>query len=200
MNCLVERQNMISEFITFCESLFPSISPYTAEQARKAMDQFESVNGNALTKKYNDNELYQGDIFSEIPFFYYGDDGGLNQIRCKAQLLSNTCDSVRDKNLLFAAVLTMDDFNENKGLVSAIRANKKYNTFYLPDQVLANEFVDFEMINFIPRDVFLELLKQKKVTRIASLNQIGYYMLICKLTVFFMRPEDTEVNQSRLVY
>lgn len=190
---------MLKEFITFCEELFPSINPYTAEQARKAMDQFENSRGNTLTKIYDDNDLYQGDIFTEIPFFYYDEKGALNLIKCKAQLLSNTCDSVRDKFLLFAAVHEIDDFKENKGLVSAIRENKKYNAFYIPDKALADEFVDFEIINSYPRETFLKLLEEKKVSRIASLSQIGYYMLICKLTVFFMRPEDKEVNKSRAV-
>lgn len=191
---------MIKDFISFCKELFPSINPYTAEQARKAMEQFENVHGNILTKIYDDHELYQGDIFTEIPFFYYDDNGELNQIKCKAQLLSNTCDAVRDDYLLFAAVHNIEDFNGNEGLVSAIRENKKYNAFYIPDQSLSNEFVDFELVNSFPRELFMELLRQNKVSRISSLNQIGYYMLICKLTVFYMRPEDTVVNQSRAFY
>ena len=37
----------------------------------------------------------------------------------------------------------------------------------------------------------------KKVNRIATLTLVGYYMLICKLTVFFLRPEDVDVNEAR---
>ena len=33
---------MLSEFIDFCTELFPSISPYTKEQAKVAMEQFET--------------------------------------------------------------------------------------------------------------------------------------------------------------
>ena len=34
---------MIPEFIDFCKELFPSIDPYTKEQAKQAMKQFESI-------------------------------------------------------------------------------------------------------------------------------------------------------------
>lgn len=37
---------MIPEFIDFCKELFPSISPYTRDQAKRAMEQFEDLYGN----------------------------------------------------------------------------------------------------------------------------------------------------------
>lgn len=188
---------MIPEFIDFCKELFPNINPYTKEQAKRAMQQFEDIHGLVLSHTCNTFDLLQGDIFSEIPFFYTDDNGELKVIRRKAQLLSNTCDATRDKTLLFAAIHPLKDIEENSSMVSNITKNQRYSTLYLPDQILKNEFVDLELITSISRENFLKLHDDKKVNRIATLTLVGYYMLICKLTVFFLRPEDVDVNEAR---
>lgn len=82
-------------------------------------------------------------------------------------------------------------------MVSNITKNQRYSTLYLPDQILKNEFVDLELITSISRENFLKLHDDKKVNRIATLTLVGYYMLICQLTVFFLRPEDVDVNEAR---
>lgn len=188
---------MISEFIEFCHQLFPNIDPYTKEQAKKAMAQFEHSNQPTLTRFERSQDLYQGDIFSEIPFFYIDDDGRQKIIKCKAQLLSNTCDASRDQTLLFAALHPLADLNSNQSMIEGIKKNQRYSAFYLNDHALSDEYVDFEMINTISREAFLSFIQAGKVRRIASLTLFGYYMFICKLTVFFMRPEDVEVNTNR---
>ena len=188
---------MIPEFIDFCKELFPNINPYTKEQAKRAMQQFEDIHGPVLSHTCNTFDLLQGDIFSEIPFFYTDDNGELKVIRRKAQLLSNTCDATRDKTLLFAAIHPLKDIEENSSMVSNITKNQRYSTLYLPDQILKNEFVDLELITSISRENFLKLHDDKKVNRIATLTLVGYYMLICKLTVFFLGPEDVDVNEAR---
>lgn len=188
---------MIPEFIDFCQELFPCIDPYTIEQAKLAMTQFEGVNGPILTKQYDSFDLYQGDIFTAIPFYYIDETGQQKRVMRKAQLLSNTCDAVRDNLLLFAAVHPLSDYSNNPSMVDGIVKNKKFSTLYLPDQLLEKECVDFELINSMSRTTFLKLCEEGKVKRITSLNRIGYYMFLCKMTVFFMRPEDTTVNTSR---
>lgn len=188
---------MIPEFIDFCKELFPSIDPYTEEQAKQAMSQFEELHGPVLLKSMDSFDMYQGDIFSEIPFFYVDAHGELRTIMRKAQLLSNTCDATRDDKLLFAAIHPLKDFEGNPSMIAGIKRNKKYNSFYLPDKLLSEDYIDFELINSMSRESFLKLCTSGKVHRIASLTLVGYYMLLCKLTVFFMRPENAEVNASR---
>lgn len=188
---------MIQEFIDWCQELFPNIDPYTREQAKIAMAQFENMNGPVLSRQCNSFDLLQGDIFTEIPFIFTDKTGELRIIRRKAQLLSNTCDAVRDDLLLFAALHPLDDFKENPSMVANIRKNKRYSAFYLPDRLLQDEYVDFELINSMSRETFWKLHKEEKVERIASLTLVGYYMFLCKMTVFFMRPEDVEVNSAR---
>lgn len=188
---------MIPEFIDFCQKLFPCIDPYTRDQAKKAMAQFDGVAGPFLTKQCHDFDMFQGDIFSEIPFIYTNDEGRMQIIKRKAMLLSNTCDATRDDCLLFAALHPLAEIATNTSMVDAVKKNKRFSAFYLPDRTLHDEYVDFELINTISRESFLKMNTMGKVKRIASLTLVGYYMFICKLTVFFMRPEDEDVNASR---
>lgn len=188
---------MIPEFIDFVQKLFPNIDPYTKEQAKRAMQQFEGISWPVLSQERDSFDLWQGDIFSEIPFFFSDETGQMKIIKRKALLLSNTCDAVRDKFLLFAAIHPLEEFKENPSMVDNIVRNKKYSAFYLPDRLLKDDFVDFELISTISREAFLSLCKADKVKRIASLTLVGYYMFICKMTVFFLRPEDVDVKDSR---
>ncbi len=188
---------MIPEFIDFCTELFPSISPYTAEEAKKVMKQFEENEKPQVVRTTKEFDLLQGDIFSEIPFVYVDTNGEIRSFLAKAELLSNTCDATRDERLLFAAVRPLETFSDNKDAIEAIKQNKRYSAFYLTDHPLEDSYVDLEMVTTISRDLFNRLVEEGKVNRIATLTSVGYYMLISKLTVFFMRPEDVETNQNR---
>lgn len=188
---------MIPEFIDFCKSLFPSIDPYTAEQAKKVMDQFCDNDKPKLAIALSDFDLMQGDIFSEVPFVYIDEDGDIQTFCAKAELLSNTCDATRDDFLLFAAVRPIADYSENENTVNSIKNNKKYSMFYIPDSPMEQYYVDLEQITAISRKAFVKLHETGNVNRIATLTSVGYYMLISKLTVFFMRPEDADTNNNR---
>lgn len=188
---------MMVEFIDFCKELFPSIQPYTAERAKAAMKQFER-NGSTLsyiTNTLDKNVLYQGDIFSDIPFYYTKSDGTYGTAKHKAQLLTNTCDAVRNENLNFAAILPLNEFS--KELQNSMVKNKTYQFFYVPDFQTKDYVIDFGLITSISREAFCKALDINKIKKIVSLSNIGYYMFICKLTVYFMRPEDAEVNNQR---
>lgn len=188
---------MIPEFIDFCTELFPSIKPYTADEAKRVMEQFEGNEKPKIARTDKEFDLLQGDIFTEIPFVYIDSAGSVRSFFAKAELLSNTCDATRDDKLLFAAIRPLDTFKGNANAIDAIKKNKRYAAFYIPDYPLEDSYVDFEMITTISRDVFNRLHEEGNVDRIATLTSVGYYMLISKLTVFFMRPEDEETNQNR---
>lgn len=187
---------MIKEFFTFCEELFSSISPYTAEAARQALSQFETMQQPVqYITRIPFAELSQGDIFTDIPFRYMLEDGTYGVKRCKAFLLTNTCDCVRNDNLTFAAVLPISDFGTNP--IDGIIHNKAFQFLYFPDESTKDYVVDFGLLNSISRSAFLEAISKSQIKKLVSLSWIGYYFFLCKLTVFFMRPEDAEVNKSR---
>lgn len=189
---------MICDFIAFCKELFPSIDPYTADQAKKVMEQFESNQLPRLALTRKEFDLLQGDIFSDIPFVYIDDDGSIKSFLSTAELLSNTCDASRDDMLLFAAVRPISDYSGNKDSIDAIKKNRRYSLFYIPDSPLEGSCVDFEMITTISREMLNKLHESGDIHRIATLTSVGYYMLISKLTVFLMRPEDAEINNNRV--
>jgi hypothetical protein len=188
---------MIKEFIDLCRELFPSIQPYTAESAKKALSQFKKDGRllNFITGNLNRIVPCQGDIFSEIPFYYMDADGSYKKVNYKAQLLTNTCDAERNENLHFAAILPLNNFNQQSQ--SDIKGNRHFQFFYIPDSRTENFVIDFGLITTISREAFIKAFTQNKINKIVSLSDIGFYMFICKLTVFFLRPEDIDVNESR---
>lgn len=187
---------MIPEFVDFCQKLFPSIDPYTAEAAKRAVKRYQSLSGTPLLCRLEDTIDYlQGDIYTELPFYFVDQNGNLRTFKAKAQLLSNTCDAVRDDQLLFAAMRPLAKYPA--GMQSAIKGNQRYSTFYIDSPATNLDYVDFELINAFSRTAFIKLCNNGSVKRIASLTSVGYYMFICKLTVFLMRPEDPQTNSER---
>ena len=146
---------MIPEFIDFCKELFPSISPYTRDQAKRAMEQFENLYGNPkLVAHPKDAELYQGDIYTEIPFLYTNENGEQTCIMRKAQLLTNTCDAVRDDNLIFAAIHPCEEFSKTAKDLVSIKGNHTFRLFYIPDPETQDLLIDFSLLDIHTTSLF----------------------------------------------
>jgi len=189
---------MLSELVAFLGELFPSISPYTKQGAMDAMKQFENYNikSRFLTTSLDD-DLQQGDIFTLVPFVFIDENGDVNTLITKGMLLTNSCDATRNDELQFAAMYRLEDYQRSGGDTRSIVNNKNYQFLYYPDNEIDGWYVDFGTITSISRVVFLRLMEEHKSERLASLNDIGWFVLITKLTVFFMRPDDPEVLESR---
>ena len=187
---------MISDFVRFCGELFPSISPYTATRTLDAIEQFRL---NGKTVKYLMMKPFeimcQGDIFENIPFLRYDDNGNIKSANLKAQILTNTCDCQRDEYLTFAAMLPISDYSQ--GQFDAIKRNVTFRLLYMPDTYVKEYVIDFSLLTTIPRTLINQAIEIGKINRLASLSQIGFHLFIAKLTVYFMRPEDAGVNDSR---
>ncbi len=187
---------MMSEFIDFVTELFPSIRPYTKEQVKASIQQFDR---SGVQRNFSMHSalpyLAQGDIFGDaIPFFKQDKDGNLSVLRTKAILLSNTCDSERDDVLIFAPLIPIKDLKLDE---HAIKSNQIYRLLYFPDPIISNYVVDFSLLNSFSRQLFEEQLKQGNFKKTLSLNDLGYYLFLCKLTIHLMRPEDGEVQKTR---
>ena len=63
--------------------------------------------------------------------------------------------------------------------------------------MLFRSVIDFGLINSYSTKLIGQSIEDKKINKIASLNDLGYYLFLCKLTIHFMRPEDIEVQQTR---
>ena len=63
---------MLEEFIDFCTEVFPSINPYTIENVKSAMAQFQHEGKTfSVCRSSPLDYLAQGDIFSELPFTFF---------------------------------------------------------------------------------------------------------------------------------
>lgn len=186
---------MLNEFVDFTQSLFPSISPYVKEKTKEAIKQFQ-LSGKKLNL-FNNNAydfLAQGDILSGIPFTRLNSDGKISTYVGKGIILSNTCSADHDDDIVIAPLLPIDDLGLEK---TDIVNNLHYKFLYFPDARYEKFVIDFSLMNTFNKNVLNTLTEGGKVHKEASLNQFGYYLFICKLTICFMRPEDEDVQRDR---
>lgn len=188
---------MIQEFIDFTSEVIPSISPYTKEGIKSALEQFRTDNKKFHTTMDNNFEiLTQGDILENIPFYNVNKDTGKLQVyRGRGLVLNNTCDCDRDENILIAPFIPIHNLTKDR---QSVVSNRAYGYLYLPDNNLDDSVVDFSLTNTYKRELIVKNIEDNKITKFKSLNAYGYYLFICKLTVYLLRPEDVEVNARRI--
>ena len=88
-------------------------------------------------------------------------------------------------------------YSANPAHLDAVKSNINYEYLYFPDTEIDDSFVSFGLITSVSREAFQRFVEAGKSERIASLNATGYFLFITKLTVFLMKPEDSEVYASR---
>lgn len=187
-----------NSFIDFVTSLFPSISPYTQLQTKYSLEQFyekgktfECYNSKSL------DGLCQGDIVSNIPVIKVENDGRLLKSIRAVIVLSNSCDIENDDYILVAPFYSFTEAELSESQIVEMKQNRIYGKMYFPDVSEEEVFVDFSFVQSLPKSLILRNLREKKSHLIHSLNLVGYYLLLCKLTIHFMRPEDSGVQKSR---
>lgn len=186
---------MMKEFIDFVQELFPSISPYTKEKVKDAIKQF-NISGKTVNcfMARPLSELCQGDIVEDLPFSIYNIKGDRSIFKTKGILLSNSCDAENDDAIIFAPFLPIEKINLDK---NNITKNLIYRLLYFPDSIFKDYVVDLSLLNSYNKQLIINAINDGKIKKVASLSQFGYYLFICKLTVHFLRPEDTGIQELR---
>ena len=187
-----------NSFIDFVTSLFPSISPYTQLQTKNSLEQFYE-NGKTF-ECYNSKSLdglCQGDIISNTPVIKVGTDGTLLKSIRTVIVLSNSCDIENDDYILVAPFYSFTEAELTDSQIVEMKRNRFYGKMYFPDVSEEEMFADFSFVQALPKSLICNNLRENKSYLIHSLNLVGYYLLLCKLTIHFMRPEDTGVQKSR---
>lgn len=186
---------MLREFIDFVESILPAVSPDTKNAAKEAIAQFE---GKGEKLKYMTlrplKELSQGDILSKIPFSYFGDDGEQKYFVTEALVLSTSCHIDQKNSVVLVPVFPLEKFEGN---IQELKKNKIFDYMYIPDGIMPDKYIDFEYMNTYSKKLIMLGFEKDKVCRIGSLNQLGYYFFIVKLTVYLMRKEDRDTLIER---
>lgn len=186
---------MLDKFIEFTHSLFPSIDPYTKEHTKDAIKQFQDTGRTINYLNFKPfGFLAQGDILDGIMFVRLNNVGEIEAYSGKGMIISNTCSADHDEAVLIAPLFKISDLGLK---VDNIKSNLHFRLFYLPDDKYSNYVVDFSMMNTFNKSLLTNMINEKKINKESSLNQMGFYLLIAKLTVCFMRPEDRGVQNSR---
>lgn len=186
---------MLTEFIDFVDSVLPSVSPDLRDSAKSAILQFERTGETLKYMMLNPlKELSQGDIISKVPFSFFDESGSQKLFIADALVLSTSCHIDQKDKILLAPVFPLDAFDGN---LTDLKRNIIYDYMYLPDPVLSDKFIDFEYINTYHTDLIRKRIADGKITRMGSLNQLGYYFFLVKLTVYLMRKEDGDTLSER---
>jgi len=188
---------MLAEFIDFADSVLPSVSPDSRDAAKEAIAQFEK-DGHQINYLLASvlPELSQGDIISEVPFAYFDDDGMQRIFSSEAIIISTSCHIDQKDKILLVPVLPLDEFQRN---ADDLKGNRIFDFMYIPDNPLSKKYICFNVMTSYSKDLILGGIESGKLTRIASLNQIGYYFFLIKLTVYLMRKEDPDTLDCRNV-
>lgn len=186
---------MISEFFNFVQELFPSISPYTKESVKKAIEQFNVDSLEWFMPSIIDN-LSQGDIIDCLPFSFIDENGNEIINLLKGIVLSNSCDIDNHDYIVIAPLFEIKDVLKNEDSINKLRKNQHYDKMCFTNSYLDNMFVDFSKSSSFNTNLVKKLINGKTKVQY-SLNQYGYYLLLTKLTIYFLRPEDKENNDLR---
>lgn len=186
---------MLNEFIDFVDSVLPSVPIGTKEGVQEAIAQFERDGEQIKYLTLNPlQELSQGDVISQVPFYFFDDKGKQKAFKADAMVLSTSCHIDQKNKLVLVPVLPLDLFNGN---MIELKKNKVIDYMYIPDGTLIDMFVNFEIMNTFSKELIINGINNGTIKRIASLNQIGYYFFVIKLTVYLMRKEDAVTLSER---
>ena len=186
---------MLTDFIEYVDSLFPSVSESVKNKAKECIRQFEEQH-----KKINYlmgeplDDLSQGDIISKIPFTFVSDTGEQRYFYSQGMIISTSCDIDNHDLISFVPLHSLNDYKNDTRVITS---NQCLPYMYLPDIKIQDYYVNFETMCSYNKNWILKLLSDGKITRIASLSQVGYYFFLCKFSAFLFRREDTFSQYKR---
>lgn len=188
---------MLKEFIEFVDSVLPSVSPDLKDGAKEAILQFEKTGEQVKYMMLSPLEkLSQGDILSKVPFSYFEDTGEQKTFVADALALSTSCHIDQKERIVLVPVFSIEKFDGN---IVDLKKNTIFDYMYIPDTIMSDKFIDFEYMNTYSKKLIMGAIEADKIKRIGSLNQLGYYLFIIKLTVYLMRKEDNDTLTERNV-
>ena len=188
---------MLKEFIEFVDSVLPSVSPDLRDGAKEAILQFEKTGEQVKYMMLSPLEkLSQGDILSKVPFSYFEDTGEQKTFVADALVLSTSCHIDQKERIVLVPVFSIEKFDGN---IVDLKKNTIFDYMYIPDTIMSDKFIDFEYMNTYNKKLIMGAIEADKIKRIGSLNQLGYYLFIIKLTVYLMRKEDNDTLTERNV-
>lgn len=196
------------------------LPPYLSEQSTAELladiEKFPEHYGELYTSYLPEpNILYQGDGISGLPMLYA--DGKCTDIKLNASIvLSNTCDmDNRNKRkystyILYCPIFKLTKFKEGiesihgknsaDSLVASIKKQACTSILYLPAWKSGQD----DGIVFLDRIYHIHSsmidLNRLSETRLFSLSNFGFYLLLLKLSVHFCRMQEKVDRYVRPIY
>lgn len=198
------------DFVELYKINFPQL---TQEEAQRLHNQFRKYGVHSKwifsTPNIDDAIIAQGDVFSGLyASFYDLDEEASEDILmkygpCEAIAITNTCDNELDRDTysvfvpLFEAeayFVKIDDVNLQKNITD----NAITSILYLPASGTMPAYIaDFSICSSVTKP-WLKIKKEKgQLVKKASLTSNGYYFLLAKLTLHFMRPESLDLTRQK---
>lgn|GEM_PF-615867 len=186
-------------FLDLVNEVFPNVRQETVNQAKQAFSQFIKNPDNYLDLlDFSECDfLKQGDVFTDLPFYFVNSEGKMSMFKSDGILISNTCDSSRNDYLQFAPFKLFDELvstfevdSKKINYINDLKKNTITQYFYLHQHGFDNGAFNLTLINSLSRNRFMENYYDKKITKKTSLNGVGYYVFLIKLSVFLMRNEN----------
>jgi hypothetical protein len=192
---------MIDEFINLLGAALPSIEPYKVHAAVDAIKSFAKNNRINLIESPKKIDLIQGDIIGPVKTFFLDEEGNLFSKEFPVVVLTNTCDIENDENLILSVCYSENDFYENFNHIKRgdIASNTIGNFFYIYKDAGDSYVCDLSDCTTYSKLLVQNLLETGKINRYGTLTQVGWYILILKLTYHFFRPEDVETHTERSI-
>ena len=191
---------MLKEFLEFVDSVLPSIDTEKKNSTLEAIQQFnfEDKELNFLASKPLE-VLSQGDIISGVKFVFLDSDGNYHFTDKQwGMVLSTSCHVDQKETIQIIPVTPIHYDGWKKNFIDdVLKKNKVYDYMYIADILTKDHYVDFTIINTFNKQLIFSGIESGRIKRIASLNQMGLYLLIIKLTVYLMRKEDPETFEQR---
>ncbi len=206
--------------------LFPAyLREPDKDRLRKALGQFKSEE-KGFDKSYehffvesNPGYLMQGDLLHEVKLVDWdAEHEEYESGYIPAMLLSNTCDitpenarSVNSKQSVFAPMVPFEEYMadlDERGIFNkdqlqefkrTVKNQEFSNLFYVPANEIDHKeyLVFFDRLVFHPTAFLLKKTENLEKTRLVSLSNTGFYLLLLKLSFHFCRlPEDMDGRQG----
>ncbi len=181
--------------IDFVYGTFPVVPYEIKEKAKECVAQFKSCDTPLdYLMQTPLEEISQGDVFSEIKFQYFDENGNLGVFPAKAIIVNTSCDIDNKDTISFAPLFNVESESLNK---KAIKSNEVISYMYIPDNKLKDEYVNFGFTTTYKKKFIKQQIEKNNIKRIASLSQIGYYFFVVKYATFMLRKEDPETLVGR---
>jgi len=182
---------MLREFAQLVAELFPSLD---SRNTREYLNQLrrEPVSWLDLYATQIPPEVTQGDIVDPVSFIVEEQDGSLAELVAPGMILSHSCDIENDDYIIVAPCRPFSYFQQHRS-AGDIKNNTFLSVFYLESvPTLGDRVVDLSVMQSIRMKTLKSSLQNGTVRRVSSFTMLGYYFLVAKLTVRFLRPQPLD--------